>query len=247
MGLTIHYQLVSAAVSITDVRRVLEQLRQRARDLPFQTVGEILELAGDRCNFEKCAKDDPHRWLLIQAGEYLEHTDKNGDTYSINVPPTHLIAFGTQPGEGCEPANFGMCRFPTTVMFRGQRIRTKLSGWRWGSFCKTQYASGLGTENFLRCHLSVIRLLDYAKELGILAGVSDEGDYWEKRDVVALIRCVGEWNQLIAAFAGRLKDQLGDGVVAPITQFPNFEILEAKGRDAELRRDGGPNHGSATA
>jgi len=196
VGLTIHYQFHSAASAATDVRRVLEQLRQRARDLPFQTVGEILELAGDRCDFEKCTRDDPHRWILIQASEYLEHTDPSGNTYSVNVPPTHLIAFGTQPGEGCEPANVGLCRFPATVMFRGERIRTKLSGWRWSSFCKTQYASGLGIENFLRCHLSIVRLLDHAQELGLLAGVSDESDYFEKRDVAALVRCVGEWNAM---------------------------------------------------
>lgn len=96
-----------------------------------------------------------------------------------------------------------------------------------------------GIENFLRCHLSVVRMLDYAKELGILAGVSDESDYFEKRDIQALARCIGEWNQLIAAFAGQLKDQLGDGVVAPITQFPNFEQLEAKGNDQQRRANGG--------
>jgi len=240
MGLTIHYQLRSAATATADVRRVLEQLRQRARDLPFKEVGDVVELAGDRCNFEKCAKDDSHRWLLIQASEYLEHTDKNGNTYSINVPPTHLIAFGTQPGEGCEPANMGLCRFPATVMFRGQRIRTKLSGWRWSSFCKTQYASDPragGIENFLRCHLSVVRLLDHAKQLGILAGVSDESDYFEKRDIEALTRCIGDWNCMIAAFAGRLKDQLGGDVVAPITEFPNFEHLEANGRSGETPDD----------
>lgn len=141
MGLTIHYQLGSSLTDVAAIRRVLGQLRERARDLPFQAVGEILELAGDRCNFEKCTRDDPHRWILIQASEYLDHTDQSGDTFSLNVPPTHLIAFGTQPGEGCEPANIGLCKFPATVMFRGQRIRTKLSGWRWGSFCKTQYAS----------------------------------------------------------------------------------------------------------
>jgi len=235
VGLTIHYQLGSSLTDVAAIRRVLGQLRERARDLPFQAVGEILELAGDRCNFEKCTRDDPHRWILIQASEYLDYTDPNGDIYSLNVPPTHLIAFGTQPGEGCEPANCGLCRFPATVLFRGQRIRTMLTGWHWSSFCKTQYASGLGMENFLRCHLSVVRLLDYAKELGILAGVSDESDYFEKRDVQALVRCVGEWNEMVAGIAGRLKDLFGKAVVAPITKFPNFEHLEARGRNGKLR------------
>jgi hypothetical protein len=65
-----------------------------------------------------------------------------------------------------------------------QRVQTGLGdGWYWSSFCKTQYASNpsIGdTENFLRCHLSVIGLLGFAKELGTLDEVSDEPamNYW---------------------------------------------------------------------
>ena len=42
-----------------------------------------------------------------------------------------------------------------------------------------QYASNPdcgGVENFLRCHLAVVKLLDHAATLGILKEVSDEGD-----------------------------------------------------------------------
>ena len=38
---------------------------------------------------------------------------------------------------------------------------------------------------------------------------------------------------MIAAQAGQLKDLLGDQVEAPITQFPDFEHLEARGRKQE--------------
>jgi hypothetical protein len=115
------------------------------------------------------------------------------------------------------PANFGLCRYPGSLQVTDEhgnpkRIRTGLAGWRWSSFCKTQYASNPecgGGENFLRCHLSVVRLLDQAKTLSILADVSDEGDYWEKRDVKALVEEVGEWNTMLAAFAGRMKDLTG--------------------------------------
>ena len=34
----------------------------------------------------------------------------------------------------------------------------------------------------------------------------------------------------MAAFVGRLKDLLGGNIDAPITQFPNFEHLEAEGQ-----------------
>ena len=77
-------------------------------------------------------------------------------------------------------------------------------------------------------------MLDKAKELGCLADVSDEGDFWQKRDLKALVQEVGSWNEMIAALGGRLKDLLGEGplgVQSPITQYQNFEQLELAGQD----------------
>ena len=78
--------------------------------------------------------------------------------------------------------------------------------------------------------LTVIAMLDKARELRCLAEVNDEGGFWEKRDLKALVQEIGSWNEMIAAFGGRLKDLLGDGplgVQSAITQFSNFEQLEA--------------------
>jgi hypothetical protein len=210
-------------------------------------VSEITELSGAACDFQQLPQDDPRRWLLIQAGRYVERKSDDGFTHHYSVPPNHVIAFETSPGEGCEPANFGLCKYPVHIETdegekyiygKGfvpikRRIKTNLPGWSWSSFCKTQYASSLGVENFLRCHLTVIHLLDRAKDLGLLADVSDEGDYWENRDAEALTKTVGEWNGLIAAFVGKLKDNLGVKFEAPITKFRNFEHLEAHARRGE--------------
>ena len=178
--------------------------------------------------------DHPLRWLLIQAGQYVE---REGIHYS--VMPEHVIAFSTDPGEGCEQANFGLCLYPGVLNIQdprtglARRLRTELTGWCWSSFCKTRVcfepAAG-GVENFLRCHLCVIRMLDHAKQLGILADVSDEGDFWEKRDVKALAKEVGEWNEDMAGLVGQLKDMFGGDFEAPIAEFPDFEHLEARGR-----------------
>jgi hypothetical protein len=209
-------------------------------DLPFKDVGEILDLAGPACDYEQREKGDPDRWLLIQARQLILRDD-----YEHNVAPTRLIAFSTWPGEGSEPANFGLCRYPRTVQgHAGTRVKTGLpSGWQWGSFCKTQYASNPdlgGIESFLRCHLSVIRLLDHARDLGILGEVSDEGGYWNGRSIQVLVEEVGHWNAMIAALIGGMKDLLGgdDVVRAEITKFPNYEHLEAEGR-AEDEGNGG--------
>lgn len=238
MGLTIQYRLRSAVRYQDDVRDVIERLRQRAMDLPFKYVSELLDLSGDACDYERREHDDPHRWLLIQATQPIQR-----DGYLLHVPPKRLIAFSTSPGEGSEPANFGLCRYPEFVeAHSGGRVRTGLSsGWSWQSFCKTQYASNPdvgGIESFLRCHVSVIHLLDHAKGLGVLDSVFDEGGFWEKRDIRALVEEVTQWNSMIAGFVGSMKDLLGGkDVQSEITKFPNYEHLEAEGRRDESEEE----------
>ena len=236
MGLTIHYHLRSSARSPKTARELVARLRSRALDLPFEQVDDIIELSGSECHYQQYDRDHPSRWLLIQAGQFVEDPQYQGRSY--DVPPQHVIAFSTWPGQGCEEANFGLCRYPAAIEVelprcgRKRRIPTRLHGWHWGSFCKTQYASNPecgGLRNFLRCHLAVIAMLDHARSLGILDHVSDEGGFWEKRDVEALAQEVGQWNEMLAGLAGRLKDLAGDQVLAEIAKFPDFEHLEAKG------------------
>ncbi len=241
MGLTIHYHLRSPTRSPKRARELVARLHGRALDLPFERVDCLIELAGEACDFNQYDREHPNRWLLIQAGQYLDDPKHKG--YSYNVTPTHVIAFSTWPGPGCEPANFGLCRYPAWIEVNDpiqpwirRKIRTGLSAWTWGSFCKTQYASNPscgGVQNFLRCHLSVIRTLDHARELGILESVSDEGDYWQQRDIEGLAHNVGEWNETLAVWAGQLKDVVGDALVSAIARFPNFEHLEAAGAAKE--------------
>jgi hypothetical protein len=236
MGLTIHYTLKAKSRSVTKARQLVESLHSRALDLPFKEVGAVFELTGDACDFQNCADDDPHRWLLIQGSGHIQRGPR-----SYTVAPKHVIGFTTLPGDGCEEANFGLCRYPAAIEiedratwpYRQRILRTGLTGWRWGAFCKTQYASVNGIQSFLRCHLLVVRLLDHCTEIGLETDVNDEGGYWKKRDVQALAKEVGDWNQMIAAVVGEWKDLLGPGqdAVAPITSFPDFEHLEAKGRD----------------
>ena len=252
MGLTIHYNLCSGVRNPQQAHDLVARLRSRALDLPMERVDDILELSGAACEYQRYDREHPNRWLLIQAGKHVDDPHRQG--YSYSVSPSHLIAFSTWPGQGCEEANFGLCRYPAVIevvdpLHRGQRrtIRTRLGGWRWSSFCKTQYASNPdcgGVANFLRCHLSVIRMLDHAKQLGILQGVSDEGEFWEKRNVESLAREVGQWNGMIASLAGQLKDLLGPNLAAPITEYPDFEHLEAKGNSDAQRNRHVPNRES---
>jgi len=251
MGLTIHYGLgVGSDKTIAEVKEMVGKFRSACMDLPFAEVGELIHLRGDECDWEKLDKEDPNRWLLIQAQSYVQYTDdwhgvkanKDFESGSIHrgVSPKRVIAFEAWPGEGCEVSNFGLCLFPKTIQvqskYTGRNHRLKVPNsdkWSWRSFCKTQYANQVSLEHFLTCHGVVVRALDIAKDLGFDVEVSDEGNYWENRDLEALAKEIGEWDQYLAAFAGKLKDSLGEGetIVAPITERSDFEHLEAEGQD----------------
>ena len=169
----------------------------------------------------------------VQASQQVTRDD-----YYYSVPPTRVFAFTTWPGTGCEQANFGLGIYPATIeveqCHRTITIPTGIKGWSWSSFCKTQYASDPswgGVPHFLRCHLSVIKMLDHAKQLGVLASVSDEGGFWEERNVEALAKQVGEWNEKIAGLAGQLKDALGDDVAAPSRSTPITNTWKPRAAD----------------
>jgi len=239
MGLTIHYSL-KARGSEAQARKLVTALHQAAQDLPFKELGPVVELSGDQCNPDGHPQEDPLRWLLIQAAQSVEYkppgrSANQGYRSWFDVPPRRLIAFHAWPGDGCEGSNFGLCQYPAVLETHRGPIKTGLTGMTWASFCKTQYASNPkcgGVPHFLQCHLTVVAMLDKAKELGFLDRVSDEGGFWEKRDVPALVQEIGSWNEMIAALGGKLKDLLGDGPLglqSAIEKYPNFERLEAAG------------------
>ena len=216
MGLTIHYELSTPTAKLTEARRLVAALRQRCLDLPFKEIGEVAELTGDACD-PRSAPDDL-RWLLRQA-QGREEKETPQETEYQSIPPKRVIAFSTKPGEGCEPANFGLCKYPGR------------SGWKWKSFCKTQFANDPrlgGAANFLRCHLCIVAALDAAKDLGLTVAVDDEGEYWEKRDPKVLADSVGRMDAIVAAGFGALKDA-GVKAVSPMSGRPDFERLEHEG------------------
>lgn len=210
MGLTIHYELRAGCGDPATVRARLEALRGRALDLPFAEVGPIVDLEGAAADNGQMTRDDENFWLAIQACAHV----KIGGNCTRMVPAKRILAFSAWPGAGCEEANFGFCLYPaTTEGDGGGRVRVPYARWSWSSFCKTQYAANEeegGVPNFLKCHTTVIRLLDHAKALGILAEVNDEGEYWEKRSLQALAQEVGEWNEMIAGYAAQLKGTWGE-------------------------------------
>jgi len=253
MGLTIKYQLsLDGSLSVKEVKAKLNSLRQACLDLPFQEVGPMWDVKGEQCNYEQYrGKEDDLFWCLIQSNGYVKYRvewdclltgpDVDGvGTHHREVTPKRVIAFMAYPGKGCESANVGMRLMPKRQAvewedFRGNKHTTniKVPGgqkWTWSSFCKTLYATQVSGEHFVHCHLTVIRMLDRAKELGFDVQVQDEGDYWEKRDIPHLLEEANLSAAGIAAVLGALKDQ-GHNVESPITKQKDFEHLEAKGQE----------------
>ena len=255
MGLTIHYTLsLPAKTTLPEVRQKLATLRQACLDLPFQEVGEMLEFKGEDCDFQKRDQNDPLRWFLCQAdgqisfkynpaGKPMPVKLGEDGSYGRNVLPEHIIGFNISTGMGCEESNVGLSRFPKTVMVKnrasGKSYRLPVAdggNWQWSSFCKTQYANSPecgGLEHFLQCHLSVVAMLDAAKRIGFEVTVNDESDYFEKRDVHGLVKAIGSWDQMLAAFGGSLKDAAGAAgmtIESPIFERKDFEALEMAGQ-----------------
>lgn len=138
-----------------------------------------------------------------------------------------------------------------------RKVPTNLPGWRWGSFCKTEYAMEAGAANFLRCHVGIVNLLERAAKIpGLRVVLDDEGhygpgtyskDYEEAKaagreptyrrykgtyDPNDLLRQVQESGENIVALFGVLSEVMGAGVAveSPIKSRPDFEVLEFKGR-----------------
>jgi hypothetical protein len=145
MGLTIHYTLSAERLTIPQVPGKLLQLAEYAQSLGF-SVSELMDLPQDGepfCDGEQAVKLPGDEWVF--------------------VPPQRGAAIRVDPGPGCESATFGLARYPAKVRVGKRMIATGLAGWSWQAFCKTQYASDPrhgGLENFLRCHLGVVALLD---------------------------------------------------------------------------------------
>jgi hypothetical protein len=192
MGVTIHYRLRSKAPDAEQARDVVDRLRNGALDLSFESVGELIELTADHCDFERRDGDCPYWWLLLQTQRLVN--DPLESVCRYHITPLHVIAFSCWPGPGCEQANFGLCRYPEVIEVGGQDnqaprpVETGLRDWSWASFCKTGHARNREcgeTPNFGCGHWAIVDVLQHAQTLGILHDVHDEAGYWTSRQILA--------------------------------------------------------------
>jgi hypothetical protein len=220
MGLTICYTLsVAENLSSAVVRELAARTALYARKIGCAEVGEV----------KRVKADTPFTTLLVEFGR-----EEEGRYDSVRA--TRGWAVEVWPGKGCESALFGLCQYPRRMPFRAGSVPTGYKGgWQLRGFCKTQYASEHGWEHFLKCHRQIISLLDFWRQLGVTVKVTDEGEYWETRSEEKLRNKLRQYDGLIAAVSGMLKDAAADSasgfsVESPIFDYASFERLEHEGR-----------------
>ena len=118
MGLTIHYGLTSQTRSPAKAKALVEQMRQLALDLPFESVDEqIRHIGPDVC---QRPLDDlrPNADLFSAVLDGCKHVPipwHRKQCGSITVQPLEIISFWTDPGPGSEWAGFGLARYPAEI------------------------------------------------------------------------------------------------------------------------------------
>ncbi|MBU1082552.1 MAG: hypothetical protein KKB59_18845 [Spirochaetes bacterium] len=220
MGLTIHYKLKFTGTD-EEARQKLERVRSIVQQLPVKEVGPLwrLDYGKDFNNAEEnkrvagsMAKE--YLWAKIQykpRGEWTEHKY----LAPLAVEQTYGYVFTAWVGNGCEPTNIGL------VSHNGRE-------WSGSSFTKTQYA-----EHFVKAHLTVIAILDICDKVGILKEVSDEGGYWESRNMRVLGGNINAYTGIMSSIAKILHAIVPEGeVISGIDGCKNYVNV----RKAEERR-----------
>jgi hypothetical protein len=217
MGMHLNWEFhLPGNTSAAVVGELLTALHTRALDLPFEEVTEIEPVS------EIIARPSGDVWTSIRDYLGLCGTviSKPNELDSRIGDLTTASAFGIYPGKRCEGAT---CGFVKRAEADGSNAE-----WFWHRCCKTQYASVVSWEHLIKCHTSLVALLDYAIEIGIDVVVRDEGHYWETRDEARLVAETTYMNQLVAKFAGAFSDAMPKGLEAggEILEHPEFERLE---------------------
>lgn len=220
MGLFLNFELrLPASASDDSAVETLLALRAYALTLPFADVSPFLSETASVSSGTQAQLESLRFWASIVAEPF------DDDEPPLYGDEASAQGFYVNPGKGCETAFIGLLRRSDASGKHGE--------WYWRSFCKTQYASVVSDAHLITCHTSLVRLIDFAVERGIDVVVYDETHYWDTRDESRLLREVHAMNRIVANFAGKLSDAMGDqhSIQASIFSHPRFEHLEMERDD----------------
>lgn len=239
MGLHLCYELsLAGTISEQGVAELISSLHAKASGLPVARVSGLV-----RADERALDAPWPIRGLTVErlSDVVLMHgsvvrEELRARRRAPSGAGDVAIGFAIAPGRGCEPASFGLARLGGSA---GGGAGGDADSWWWHGCCKTQYASAVSDEHLLRCHASLVAVLDEASALGFGLEVRDETGYYMSRDERMLLASVAEMNRTVARFAGRFTDAARAAGVesrrvgGAIFGHPDFERLEteAEGRE----------------
>lgn len=122
MGLTVHFELQSRVKTVERARELTRQMRHAAFQLPFETVGPIVEIHGDECILPLgWLQDGPpsnpaarRRWDLARKASIDIPLPWNHNRYET-VWAEHAFSFNVWPGEGCESCDISLAKLPDEI------------------------------------------------------------------------------------------------------------------------------------
>lgn len=192
MGITIHFNLRSPSAT---ARQGIDQLQAITFDLPFDYVGEVVELVGEQCNYQSSDTEE----LLVLKIQAVAKRIEQGKLKKYQ--PDHIIGFTAVPGKGCEFLTVFLAYYPELG-----------EDWQSESHCKTQFAiEAGGIPHFVLCHTAIISFLDQAAKVGLLdttldSPVTDEASYWKQRNLKKLALTVQQEQEKIGNMGTLLKN-----------------------------------------
>lgn len=234
MGLHLCYRLtLPGKTSVPEVRAKVEALKKFASTIGFDAV-----LGPTEYTLDELVEEPDHRELVpilvrTMAGD-------QPDFYGIGSADPCVMVFLVAPGRRCEPAVFGFIAPGSRAKYEDSEDDLSPGEWFWSGACKTQYASVISNDHLIKCHVGLVRVLEFAASLGIGVSVEDETGYWEHRSTAKLIAAVDDMNRIIARLAGALSDRMGEqhDLQAPIFEHSEFEHLEMDRLDPPDQADG---------
>jgi hypothetical protein len=221
MGLTINYKLsVAENFSSAVVRELVHRAGLYAKKIGCAEVSDATRVTADT----------PFTRLFARAG-------REEDACFGLIPAKRGWVVEVWPGGGCESAFFGLCQYPRRAAYelrgkRGFAPTEYKGGWLFKGSCKTPYANEYGWPHFLRCHKTIISILEFWQKLGVTVETRDEGGYWESRSEEQLKNKLRQYDGLLAMVSGVFKDATTatfPTVESPIFARNDFERLEAEG------------------
>ena len=226
MGLTIHYS-IGFRGNAEELFSKLQTIRNQCMDLPFEEVSEIEHVRYSKEDYQFYRdierrtfypNNTPENMKKAQALYRARGIDRDAlieyDIYhrSKHIRPVEMMNWNVWAGQGCEDSPFNFIK--------------KRTWWKSHSFTKTQYS-----EQFAKCHLLVIKVLDLFKEQGFKVVVSDEGQYWKTRDLAVLAKNLNEYTGLLKNLFKDISgqaEQMGMTLEAPITECENYMSIKNK-------------------